>query len=830
MNFNRTKSVSRLLTIGILFILVFSGTPSFGQLHADEDEKEELKENPAERDRFRHMQRADHDGEVAFGALTNAKAQIDRMRFKANARIPDDAGIGNWEWLGPGNIGGRIRTILIHPTNTSTMWIGSVSGGIWRSGDGGSSWQPVDDFMANLAVTSIVMDPTNTNVMYATTGEDFGNTDALQGAGIFKSIDGGVTWHQLPSTNDPSFHWINRLAHHPSLPNTLIAVTSSGVRRTQDGGMTWPVVLDSSLGTDVKYNPSNGDMVMVGTRRAVLLSTDGGTNWANQTTGALHKLPSMTGRCEVAFTAANNSYLYTQMNLNGGELWRSIDGGATWDSMSTTLALTFGWYANAIAVSPVNPDFVIIGGLNISISNDGGKTFSKVSESFCYPNCAGLFHSTHADQHAIVFDPGFDGSANRKVYVGNDGGIQMAPDILGVGGPFGDGWINLANGLGITQFYGGAASPDGSFLTGGTQDNRTLKFNGGTNNWSMWAQGDGGFCAIDFSTPDIAYEEYTYLQIYKSVDRGGSYLPVYTTGIGDAGNSDNALFIAPFSMDPNSSQNLVAGGASIWRTSNAAGFWGSIRNALPKIDGYTQLCSAIDIAKGNSSVIWVGYNTGTVSFTTNAGTTWTDVNTNPPGLPRDYITDIAINPTNSSEVFVTFGRYDTDRIWMTTNSGSTWLARQGAGLTGVPALQVNTVRYHPANPDWVYVGTDLGIFASEDKGLTWETTPRYGIHDGPANVEVDELFWQGDEYLIAATHGRGMYRCRPLATVFVDSAYVGVEDGSQFKPYNTIPEGIDAAGNGTSMSIKRGMYVQPVPLVMGKRMRVTSTSGNATIK
>jgi hypothetical protein len=322
--------------------------------------------------------------------------------------------------------------------------------------------------------------------------------------------------------------------------------------------------------------------------------------------------------------------LYVLINNNKGEVWRSTDAGSTWKrrynvTSGESILEAQGQYANAIAVSPVNQDFVIAGGLNLWKSTNGGTTFDRISYWPCYPSCVGLSYSAHADQHAIVFHPGFDGSSNKTVYVGNDGGIQMTTDITAVGGgPLGDGWVSLANGLGITQFYGGAASRDGTFIIGGTQDNSTLKFTGGTDNWYQWITGDGGACAIDFSNSIFAYSEYINLAMYKSIDRGVSYLPV-TTGLGDA-NTNRSLFIAPFVMDPNNPQNLVAGGASIWRTANGAATWGAIRDSFPP---QPQLCSAIDIANGNSSGIWVGYNGGKVSFTSNAGVSWKAVDTNP---------------------------------------------------------------------------------------------------------------------------------------------------------------------------------------------------------
>ena len=158
---------------------------------------------------FADLQLEDENGYIPPDGLKKAKEHIEKMkkaqetlRGKQNGLI-QEAGVfpESWSWLGPGNIGGRIRSILIHPTNANKMWVGSVSGGIWQTTDGGSSWSPVNDFMANLAVSTMVMHPTNPNIMYAGTGEGFGNGDAITGDGVFRSTDGGATWNQLPSTS-----------------------------------------------------------------------------------------------------------------------------------------------------------------------------------------------------------------------------------------------------------------------------------------------------------------------------------------------------------------------------------------------------------------------------------------------------------------------------------------------------------------------------------------------------------------------------------------------------------------------------------------------------
>jgi hypothetical protein len=385
------------------------------------------------------------------------------------------------------------------------------------------------------------------------------------------------------------------------------------------------------------------------------------------------------------------------------------------------------------------------------------------------------------------------------------------------------GWANLASNLGITQFFGGSAAPDGSLIVGGAQDNDKLHYTpaNGIQNWRQPQFGDGGIAAVDYGTISRVYGEYINLEFLRSDDGGASY-SAKTNGLADAGRAlKRALFIAPFSMDPNTPTTLVAGGKNIWQTTDAAENWTLIRGT-----GDQQKCSAIDIAKGNSNNIWAGYDGGRVTRTFDGGGLWTDVT----GLPAGrYITDIAINPSNNAEVFVTLGSYSNDCVWMTTNGGLDWTQRTGSGITALPAIQVNTVRYHPLNTNWVYVGTDLGIFASEDKGLTWNSTPHFVGNDGPVNVEVDELFWQGTDYLIAATHGRGMFRSRPRVAVYVNLDNLNAGDGTPENPYRLLQDGINAQGNGTPLFIKSGTYQQG-SLIFDRRGQLIPQNGPVIIQ
>jgi hypothetical protein len=186
-------------------------------------------------------------------------------------------------------------------------------------------------------------------------------------------------------------------------------------------------------------------------------------------------------------------------------------------------------------------------------------------------------------------------------------------------------------------------------------------------------------------------------------------------------------------------------------------------------------------------------------------------------------------------VWVSIGGYVSDSIWYTPDGGLNWHQRTGSGASALPAANVNTITLHPQNSDWVYVGTDLGIFVSEDKGLTWNTTPRFPNQnpfpsDGPVNVEVDHLFWLDDEFLLAATHGRGMFRTRLLVIVHVDWRNEGgLEIGTLDHPYGTVTEGFIAAGNGSTISIALGDYdeVAPAdpPFVMQKRVKLVKPAG-----
>jgi photosystem II stability/assembly factor-like uncharacterized protein len=718
---------------------------------------------------FRAMTLRDENGKIPDNAMLNAIQQKQQMQMDARAwpgsgsggplsyEQSRTAGIdsASWTWVGPGNIGGRIRSILIHPTNTTTMWVGGVGGGVWKTLNGGASWSPLNDFMANLAIGCMLMDPTNPNVIYAGTGEGFSNADALRGAGIFKSLDGGSSWFQLPFTATSSFFFVNRLAACPTNNLILIAATGTGIWRSADGGTNWSQRYSSGAILDCDFHPTDGGQCIAsgstfGSAGRALYSLDSGLTWFAAT-----GFPAV-GRVEVAYAASSPNIVYASVNNNSGEVYASFDGGQTYSFMSNPGHVgSQGWYDNCIWVDPTNPNIVIVGGTDVYRSVNGGVSFTDIG---------GYSGSIHPDQHVIVNIPTFNGSTVKTIYVGNDGGLFRATDAYAASS--GSGWTTLNNNLGITQFYGAAGNSASGTIVGGTQDNGTLRDTavGGTSGWSFMFGGDGGFCAADQSDPNYFYGEYVYLQIHRS-SNGGVSSSYITTGLGDAGvpagggdpdgeapkgdPDASANFISPFILDPNNFNTLLAGGSNLWRSVNVKAptpTWTTI-----KAGANGSFISAIAVAPGNSDIIWVGHNNGDVYATSNGTTlnpSWTRMDLGTPNLPNRTCTRLTIDSNNWNVVYATFGGFNSDNIYRTTDGGITWANIAG----GLPIAPVRSLVIAPFNSSFLYVGNDVGVFASANGGASWSPG-----NEGAANAAVDELFWMNNT-LVAATHGRGIFK------------------------------------------------------------------------
>jgi hypothetical protein len=783
--------------------------------------KLELGDRP--RARLEHERSAllDDSGKIPDDSLDRAFKQLDNIRAQAStasrevANMPagttlfsvdarteaPTAGLNadntGWTALGPGNIGGRTRVIVIDPANPARIFAAGVGGGVWFSNNSGSSWSPTNDLMANLAVCSLVMDPNDSNTLYAGTGEGFGNVDAIRGAGIFKSTDGGSTWHQLAFTGSNSdFFFVNALAIS-SDGNTLLAGTNNGIFRSTNSGQNWSQSDTNGIGNLV-FDPNDASKVIAGGLQSghAYFSTDGGSSWQTAS-----RPTSVSGRVQVCYATANTATVYASVQATPSQIWQSTDGGQTYASRTATFGGAAanhlgaqGWYDNVIwAGDPTDVNLLIVGGIDLWRSADGGNTLTPISTWWSD-------QSAHADHHAIVSDPGYNGVDNRRVYFGNDGGVYRAENVTTVGNnasaPYTNGWVNLTNGYGVTQFYYGAGHIGTNTIMGGAQDNGTLRYSPaqGANAWNEVWGGDGGDVASDPSDAQVWYGEYVYLEIFRDTSGGTSatFPDDYISGrywdggwrwkpqpfsIPDAQNSA-AQFIAPFELDPNEPNRILGCGMSLWRTNDAktpntttgGPSWESIKTPIGS-STWTHSITSIAIAHGNSDIVMIGHANGNVYRSTNAtdvNPQWQQVDTNGINANRHCLA-LTIDPDDHDLVYAGFGGFQADNLWRTSDGGQSWI-NISAGLPDVPIRDITT---HPQRPSWVYLATQVGVFASEDRGASWSPT-----NEGPANVACRDFFWMGSR-LVCVTHGRGMFEIDlAIANAFPAPvlAFAGTED------------------------------------------------------
>jgi photosystem II stability/assembly factor-like uncharacterized protein len=749
-------------------------------------------------------------GEVEL-PVEHLRAELDKLEAREESLLAErdtrtlPGGITGWNEIGPGNIGGRTRAIVFDPVNPDTLYAAGVAGGIWKSIDAGAGWAVTDDLMLNLAVSTIAIDPTNPDILYAGTGEGFlGGRPGVQGLGIFKSTDAGATWAQLPGTvtgvPQGAFHYVNKLVISPNDSARIYAATRFGVWRSLDSGQTWSAVLSNpryhtgvpatngcTLGcTDLAIRTDrNPDMLFAAfgsfEKDGLYRSNDGGDSWTEYTTA------SYQGRMTIAIAPSDNDVIYLAMADNGGlygwgrlvSVFRADDGVSfssvldfdhpfslwlfSYLSIATgcyehPVIYSQGWYDNIIAVDPVDPDVVWVGGINVYRSDNGGQTFGLAGYWFNYMMDPPPPTYIHPDQHVIAFHPAYNGTTNQTVYVGNDGGIfrttnagaatsqEECPIGPDPGPPPEIVWESMNNGYGVTQFYHGDSAKEVDMFVGGSQDNGTSRAlaTDAPDSWKMIHGGDGGYVAIDpTNNQRLFVERNGFPQIYLSTDGGETFVEAIN-GISDT----DGLFITPLAMDQSDPDVLWTGGSRPWRTTDGAALW---EVAGPDFAGPGRI-SAIAIAPSDSAVVYLGFDNGYVARTTNGldpSPTWTIfVN----GLHGAWVSGVAVDPEDPDIAYCTYSTYGVPHVLHTVNGGTDWTSIDGIEATGVPDIPAHWIAVRPCNAQQLYVGTELGIFVSEDGGLTWDPA-----NEGLAHTVVETLDFKNSSTLVAFTHGRGAF-------------------------------------------------------------------------
>ncbi|HEX8411231.1 MAG TPA: hypothetical protein VF883_20395, partial [Thermoanaerobaculia bacterium] len=611
--------------------------------------------------------------------------------------------IENWTFLGPGNIGGRTRVLVIDPVEPSVMYTGGVSGGIWKTTNAGGEWRPIGDDLANIAINALVMHPTDRNTLYAGTGEGYfrevvrGTALPLRGDGIFVTRDAGETWTRLAATDSEDFHFVNDLAISTHDPSRVYAATRTGVWRSNDGGETWSRTLATTIMGGCLELAYRGD-----TAGDYLFASCGtfeqATVYRNKVAEADGEWESVLsevnqGRTSLAIAPSDPSIIYAlaasnepgkfEQGLLG--VFRSTSNGdpGTWTPrvtndtkdfsalMLTNLVaaygeicnnggedyVTMGWYCNTIAVDPVNPDVVWTGGVDLFRSDDGGASWGVASYWWATSGNHKTF--VHADQHAIVFHPKYNGTSNKSFYVTNDGGVFRTDDSRASTAK-GDrapcrpenssmSFTPLNNSYGVTQFYHGAVSPDGRTFVAGAQDNGTLMgtIDDGPNAWWTVFGGDGGYVAIDPQNPKWMYAEYQWANMARSNNAGLSF-----RRIGNVLNGNEFLFITPYTLDQNAPSRLWLGGRFMWTTKDRGETnWKIASTPLPA------LVSAVAVQPGNSDRVIAGTAGGHI-LRSDAATSATPETVWPMTQPRQgFVSSIAFDPVVTNVVYATYAGF-----------------------------------------------------------------------------------------------------------------------------------------------------------------------------
>jgi hypothetical protein len=771
-------------------------------------------------------------------ATVNSKSVKGGQDVQPNLVGDQQAGVlGSWTNLGPGNVGGRTRTVIINPTDANIMYAAGVAGGIWKSVNAGASWSPLDDFLPNIAVTSLAFDPVNPDIIWAGTGEGYFNGDAVRGAGIFRTTNAGANWFRLPATNNSNFHYVQKVLVSPSNSNHIFAATRTGVMRSIDNGASWTLVLSSTAtgctASCVNSNTFGGAMDIV-------MRTDQATDYifASMGTGFDTTFPQARiyrntdaggagvwtevysetnmARTSLAIAPSNQNVIYAlaaskengNYNLGLLAVIRSTTGGGsgTWSdrvrntstNKQDTLLLTNpviaalvecnfdvtneffnqGWYDNSIAVDPANSDIVWSAGIDLFRSDNGGANWGVASywwfsSDGVPPANADTPEYAHADNHAIVFKPGYNGTTNQTMYVGNDGGMFRTDNArsgnVGVqtgaitstsaicGNPVAGAvqWTAINNGYQVSQFYHGMPYPNGASYLGGFQDNGTNRGTdaAGPNAWEEILGGDGGYVAVDFANTNILYAENTGLSFQKSTDGGANFVTMIS-GI----TGDDFSFTTPFYMDTTNSQRLYIGGFYVWRTVNGAASWQRTGGFTPG-NGYS---NTIATAPSNPNALLVGMDDGFIGRLNGLATTSTSTTTWLSSQPRTGVVSwVTFDPTNANVAYATYSTFNSGaggngHIWKSTNGGSSWSLIDGTGVKAFPDIPAHVIVVDPTNTQRLYVGSDLGVFVSLDGGATWNKEVT-----GFANVQTESMAIAtsgGKSSLFAFTHGRSAYR------------------------------------------------------------------------
>jgi photosystem II stability/assembly factor-like uncharacterized protein len=701
--------------------------------------------------------------------------------------------------LGARNIGsaamsGRIAAIAgVHEGDRLTLYIGSASGGVWKSTNGGTTFKPVFDKEPVQSIGAVAIDPTNPKVVWVGTGESWMRNSVSVGNGIYKSTDGGETWTNMGL---PESEHIAKILIDPKAPDTVYACVPGrlwsdsverGVYRTTDGGRSWVKVLAGTNGSTgcsmLAMDPEDGKTLYAGMwdfRRkgwtfrsggdgpdapsgsGLFKSTDGGADWTRLDEKSATGLPrGPWGRVAVAVAPSKPNVVYAFIEavppLNG--LYRSDDGGATWTMKDRSQNMIWRpfYFANLI-VDPKNENRIVKPDGSLIMSTDGGASFSNIGGA------------THGDHHDVWIDP----ANTDHMITGDDGGLWYSYDG-------GDKWWKAEN-LPVSQFYHVSLDMDRPYkVYGGLQDNSSWigesAYPGGITNgrWENMYGGDGFWMFVDPTDPAYLYAEAQGGSIGRvnrktHETRDIQPLPHYKEG------KLRFNWNTPIHISPTRNGTVYLGAQFLFRSRDFGQTWERISPDLTTNDKEKQkqeqsggvtvdnssaemhtTIYAIAESPRNPLVVWAGTDDGNLQVTRDAGKSWSNVVGNIKGLPRNaWVSSVEPGHFAAGTIYATFDLHTFGDLkpyaYRSTDFGRTWtaLVQAGSPVRGY----AHVIKEDLVNPRLLFLGTEFGLWISVDGGQQWS---RYKGGNLPAVAVRDLAIHPRDHDLVIATHGRGIW-------------------------------------------------------------------------
>jgi photosystem II stability/assembly factor-like uncharacterized protein len=697
----------------------------------------------------------------------------------------------NW-----GTVSGRVKAIAVHPNDPLTVYIGAASGGLWKTTDGGENWLDIGHSLPSQSFGAIAIDPNNPDIIYAGSGEAIlGAFYCYPGNGLYKSTDGGQTWSVITDGFGP-VTCFSDLEVSPFNSNVVIAalggtatfsgpiLPNEGIWKSLDGGITWNRKLDVPFASDIAFHPTDPNKVYaaaggyIDTPYGFFVSTDQGATW-NQSNSGLMLQPSPK-RMHFDISKSNPNIIYSVISDYNFEIskyvtkaFKSVDGGNSWINISVGIPLggftgvswyDQGYYDLCIAVDPVNSNHVLIGNVELHRTTNG-STYAPVRPFG--NNVGGTL--VHWDYHKLVFAP----SNPDYLYIGCDGGIYKSIDK-------GYTASSKNRGLETLQFYRIASHPNNpAIVMGGMQDNNSaITHNYGTD-WNKIYYGDGMECFFDYLNPNVIYSSLQRGILSKSYNGGASFTDIWDF---------KGAWITPFLMHPNISNTIYAANQNFYKSKNGGYEFQVQALGISPVNITTMAQShvtpshmifgtGIDILENDTGIL--------VKISTDEGKNWTDVTANIPGEPR-WISRVATDPVDENTMYVLrTGFSPGNKVWKTTDLGQTWTNISG----NLPDLPCNDLFIYPENPKNLFVANDIGVYYSADTGLTWNFASE-GMPFVPA-MDFDYVIIDSNRYLRVGTHGRSIYETKLPASLGIPET-VALAASSTFGLVRTFPNPINS--------------------------------------